>query len=153
LHDIDLVGSRILATAAKSALATAIKSANLFNIERWPAAQSRHDRCITAPLSATIGDRESVMLPSDPKGGIMPSLQLKLVDDRTRYTIAQLTQLRRQMLRFARSLPRGSHERNERRQIAASLRSLFRNKVWRDVHTMEGSVELAGSSDILSLPH
>jgi hypothetical protein len=34
----------------------------------------------------------------------------------------QLIQLRRQMLRFARSLPPGP-ERNGRRQIAASLRS------------------------------
>jgi hypothetical protein len=49
----------------------------------------------------------------------MPSLQLKPVDDRTRYTISQLIQL--QMLRYARSLPRGSSERNERRQIAVSL--------------------------------
>jgi hypothetical protein len=69
----------------------------------------------------------------------MPSPKLKLVDDRTRYTTAQLIQLRRQMLRYARSLPRGSSERNERRQIAVSLRSLFRDKLWRDAHTVEGS--------------
>jgi hypothetical protein len=81
------------------------------------------------------------MLPPDPKRAFMPSLQPKLADDHTRYTIAQLVQLRRQMLRFARSLPRGSNERIERRQIAASLRSLFRNQAWRDAHTMEGSVD------------
>jgi hypothetical protein len=69
----------------------------------------------------------------------MPSLQLSLADDHTRYTIAPLVQLRRQMLRFARSLPHGSSQRNERRQIAASLGSLFRNKVWQDAHTVEGS--------------
>jgi hypothetical protein len=79
------------------------------------------------------------MLPPDPEGAIMPSLQLKLAEDHTRYTHSQLVQLRRQMLRFARSLPRESSERIERRQIAASLRSLFRNKAWLDAHTIEGS--------------
>jgi hypothetical protein len=69
----------------------------------------------------------------------MPSLQLKLMDNHTRYTIAQLNQLRRPMLRYARSLPPGP-ERNERRQIAASLRSLFRNKMWLEAHTVAGSV-------------
>jgi hypothetical protein len=46
-----------------------------------------------------------------------------------RYTMAELINLRRQMLRFARSLPRGP-ERNERRQIASSLRRLFRNRAF-----------------------
>ena len=69
----------------------------------------------------------------------MPLLQLKPAEDHTYYTLSQLVQLRRQMLRYARSLPRGSSERNERRQIASSLRSLFRNKKWLDAHTVEGS--------------
>jgi hypothetical protein len=68
----------------------------------------------------------------------MPSLQLKMVQDNTLYTVSQLVQLRRQMLRFARTLPRGSSERIERRQIAASLRSLSKNKRWLDVHIGEG---------------
>jgi hypothetical protein len=67
----------------------------------------------------------------------MPSLQLKMVQDNTLYTVSQLVQLRRQMLRFARSLPRGSSERIERRQIAASLRSLSKNKRWLDAHIGE----------------
>ena len=50
------------------------------------------------------------------------------------HSMSELIELRRQMLRFARSLPRGP-ERNNRRQIASSLRSLFRNKVWLDAHT------------------
>ena len=66
----------------------------------------------------------------------MPSLQLGLVDDQTRYTNSQLLQLRRQMLRYARSWPRGSSERNQRRQTAASLRSLSRNKEWLDAHAV-----------------
>ena len=72
----------------------------------------------------------------------MPSLQLKLSDDHTRYSMSQLLHLlhlRRQMLRFARSLPIKSPERNERRQIAASLRRLSRNKRWLDDHTVDGS--------------
>jgi hypothetical protein len=66
----------------------------------------------------------------------MPSLRLGLVDDQIRYTNSQLLQLRRQMLRYARSWPRGSSERNQRRQTAASLRSLFANKEWLDAHTV-----------------
>ena len=52
----------------------------------------------------------------------------------SKYTMSELIELRRQMLRFARSFPPGS-ERNERRQIASSLRSLFRNKAWLAEHT------------------
>jgi hypothetical protein len=54
------------------------------------------------------------------------------------YTIAELVDLRRQMLRFSRSVPPGA-ERNEHRQIATSLRWLFQNKAWLDAHTVEGS--------------
>jgi hypothetical protein len=71
----------------------------------------------------------------------MPSLQLKPIDNHTLYSMSQLVQLRRQMLRFARSLPIRSSERNERRQIAASLRNLFINKVWLAAHTVEASAK------------
>jgi len=64
----------------------------------------------------------------------MPTLQVKLVDDQN--TNSQLPQLRRQMLRCARSWPRGSSERNQRRQTAASLRSLVGNNEWLDAHTV-----------------
>ncbi len=68
----------------------------------------------------------------------MPSLHLKLIDNGTRYTHGQLVQLRRQMLRFARATPPGP-QRNTRRQIARSLRNLFKDKRWLDAHTVEGS--------------
>ena len=68
----------------------------------------------------------------------MPSLQLKMAQDNPVYTVSQLVRLRRQMLRFARSLSRGSSARNERRQIAASLHSLYRNKRRLEVHIGEG---------------
>jgi hypothetical protein len=63
----------------------------------------------------------------------MPQANRMLIFE-PRYSTEQLAQLRRQMLRYARSLPPGP-ERNERRQIAASLRSLFRNKAWLDAYT------------------
>jgi hypothetical protein len=68
---------------------------------------------------------------------MMSSLPSK-ANNQIRYSMAQLIQLRRQMLRFARSLPPGQ-ERNERRQIAASLRSLFSNKAWLDDYAINGS--------------
>jgi hypothetical protein len=70
----------------------------------------------------------------------MPLIHVTLAQDNFRYTMTQLLQLRRQMLRFARSLPPGP-ERNGRRQIAASLRRLFRNKMWLAAHTIEAPVK------------
>ena len=46
-----------------------------------------------------------------------------------RYTMAELYELRRVIFRHSRTLPPGS-ERNQHRQIARSIRSLFRNKKW-----------------------
>jgi hypothetical protein len=66
----------------------------------------------------------------------VPLLQLKLIDDQYRYTMKELLRLRRQTLRFARSLPPGP-ERNERRQIELSLRSLLRTKTgWPSIRLM-----------------
>ena len=70
----------------------------------------------------------------------MASRPRKRDDDQVRYTIAQLTEMRRKILRFARSLPPG-FERNEHRHIAAKLRDLFRNKSWLDAHTVAGPTE------------
>ena len=46
------------------------------------------------------------------------------------YTLTELIELRRQMLRYARSIQRGP----ERRQIADSLRRLFKSRDWLKVH-------------------
>jgi hypothetical protein len=70
----------------------------------------------------------------------MASLQRKLETEQIRYTIAQLTEMRRKILRFARSLPPGL-ERNRHRNIAGKLRDLFRNKSWLDAHTVAGPTE------------
>ena len=70
----------------------------------------------------------------------MPSVQ-QLPAFEQRRSIEEFIQLRREMLRDARSLPPGA-ERNQRRQIALSLRGLFKNKNWLDGHTWEGAALL-----------
>jgi hypothetical protein len=54
------------------------------------------------------------------------------------YAIDELRVMRREMLLDARMHPPGP-QRNQHRQIALSLRSLFRNKRWLDTYTIEGS--------------
>src|ERR1700730_7025974 len=68
---------------------------------------------------------------------MMPRTNRKPAFERL-YSVAELVELRRQMLRFSRSVPPGP-ERNQHRQIATSLRWLFKNKAWLDSHTVEGS--------------
>jgi hypothetical protein len=64
----------------------------------------------------------------------MPFAIRESPEDRHRYTMAELIHLRRQMLQFSRSTPRGP-ERNQHLQIAISLRRLFRNKARLNVNT------------------
>jgi hypothetical protein len=52
-----------------------------------------------------------------------------------RYSTEELIYLRRTILRACRALPIGA-KRNDKRQIAASLRSLFRNEDWLNEHTI-----------------
>ena len=80
---------------------------------------------------------EGVALPPDPGIRHMSSNRVKLLDGHAHFTIEQLLELRRQMLRFARSISPGA-ERNHRRQVADSLRKLFKNKEWLDAHLVEG---------------
>jgi len=54
------------------------------------------------------------------------------------YSRDELTELRRTMLRYARSFPPGN-ERNHHLQIAVSLRRLLRNEKWLAAHTIKGS--------------
>ena len=67
----------------------------------------------------------------------MPNADRKPVPEPI-YNTSDLFELRRQMLRYSRSIPPGP-ERNQHLQIAVSLRRLFKNKEWLDVHTVEGS--------------
>jgi hypothetical protein len=67
----------------------------------------------------------------------MPNADRKLVLEPV-YSSADLVELRRRMLQYSRSIPPGP-ERNQHLQIAISLRRLFKNKEWLDVHTVKGS--------------
>ena len=72
----------------------------------------------------------------------MPSVQRAPTFEQ-RHSIEELIGIRRDMLRYARSFPPGA-ERNQRRQIALSLRALFKNKDWLNAHTWEGAALLTG---------
>jgi hypothetical protein len=62
----------------------------------------------------------------------MPSVH-RLVEQR--HSIEELVGIRRDMLRYARSFPPGA-DRNQRRQIALSIRTLFKNREWLDAKYM-----------------
>jgi hypothetical protein len=64
------------------------------------------------------------------------------------YTLDELAELRRHVLRYARSFPPG-YERNKHLQVAVSLRRLFKNETWLDAHIIKGpqsASTLAGRS-------
>jgi hypothetical protein len=58
-----------------------------------------------------------------------------MAEHKPRYRLGELRYLRRTMLIAARALPIGA-ERNKKRQIASSLRALFRNQEWLAEHTI-----------------
>ena len=70
----------------------------------------------------------------------MPSVARILVQDRRLYSMTELIEHRRNILRYARAFPPGP-ERNQHRQVALSLRALFKNKKWLDAHTLNGADE------------
>jgi hypothetical protein len=67
----------------------------------------------------------------------MPSTNRQTVETK-RYTMAELYELRRVIIRHSRSIPPGP-ARNEHRQIASSMRSLFKDKAWLAIHTVSHS--------------
>jgi hypothetical protein len=71
----------------------------------------------------------------------MPSVVLALdhSNDPRLYSKAELVEVRRNILLYARSFPPGL-ERNQHRQIALSLGRLFQNPEWLDAHTLENAV-------------
>ena len=68
----------------------------------------------------------------------MPSVARTLALDHPLYSKAELIEYRCNILRYARSFPPDS-ERYQHRQVALSLRALFKNKGWLGAHTVEGS--------------
>ncbi len=69
---------------------------------------------------------------------VSPALARDPSDDPPLYSKAELIELRRNILLYARSFPPGV-ERNQHRQVARSLQRLFHNAKWLDAHTLEGS--------------
>jgi hypothetical protein len=65
----------------------------------------------------------------------MPSVARTFTLDHPLYRKADLIEYRRNILRYARSFPPGP-ERNQHRQIARSLRDLFRNREWLEAHVL-----------------
>ena len=68
----------------------------------------------------------------------MPSVARELPLDQPLYSNAELIEHRRNILRYARSFPRGS-ERNHHRQVELKFRALLKNKKWLDTHTVGGA--------------
>jgi len=66
----------------------------------------------------------------------MPLPADQAVNSPSHYTMAGLVDLRRQILRDARSFPVGA-ERNQQRQIAISLRRLLKSTAWLSAHVTE----------------
>ena len=66
----------------------------------------------------------------------MPSVARILAPHHPLYCQAELLEHRRNILRYARSFPPGA-ERNQHRQIALSLRALFRNREWLARHSQD----------------
>jgi hypothetical protein len=66
----------------------------------------------------------------------MPNAARTLALDHPLYSKAELIEHRRNILRYARLFPPGP-ERNQHRQVALSLRTLFKNTKWMDAHTFE----------------
>jgi hypothetical protein len=60
---------------------------------------------------------------------------VRMDEHKQRYKLGELLYLRRTMLIAARALPIGA-KRNEKRQVASSLRALFRNEEWLAEHTI-----------------
>jgi hypothetical protein len=77
----------------------------------------------------------------------MPSVQ-RLPAFEPRRSIEEFIQLRREMLGYARAFPPGA-KRNQRRQIALSLRGLFKNKAWLDTHVV--SYDGAAPSGVVTI--
>jgi hypothetical protein len=75
---------------------------------------------------------------------VAPALALDHSHNPPLYSRAELLELRRNILLYARTFPPG-YERNQHRQIARSLARLFHNTKWLDAHTREGSPVNSGS--------
>jgi hypothetical protein len=70
---------------------------------------------------------------------------VRMAEYRQRYRVGELLYLRRTILVVARAMPIGA-KRNEKRQIASSLRALVRNEEWLAEHTIQWKISERVSS-------
>jgi hypothetical protein len=68
--------------------------------------------------------------------GNMTALAHALAPEPPLYSRSELVEHRRNILRYARSFPPGP-ERNQHRQVARSLRTLFRNRRWLEANVLK----------------
>jgi hypothetical protein len=97
------------------------------------------DRCanhfITVPALASIADRER-RAPASSQVVSMTIIARLTTRNHPLYTVAELTRMRRLNLRSARMLQPGP-ERNQRRQVAASIKSLLSDSDWVHANTLD----------------
>jgi hypothetical protein len=91
---------------------------------------------ITVAIGKQSVTESSVTLPPNPRWNAMPSAN-RIQKPEPLYSMAELKALRRDILQYARWFPPGS-ERNQHRQVALSLRRLFKNQKWLAAHTLDG---------------
>src|ERR1700682_1588891 len=96
-------------------------------------------RVTTIPLRALAANVIAIYSRSRHKRRKPDSMTTELLVERL-YSLDELTELRRKMLRYARSFAPGD-ERNHHRQIAVSLSRLFRNEKWLESHTLPGPIK------------
>jgi hypothetical protein len=78
---------------------------------------------------------ENVVLPPNHRWIPMTAVYRLRPPDRTIYRLPELIEARRHNLEIARSLPPGP-QRNQHRQLAASIKSLMEDENWLDAHTV-----------------
>jgi hypothetical protein len=76
------------------------------------------------------------MVPSPQVGGSRAFMPHELVETK-RYTMAELYEQRRVIIKHSRSMPPG-RARNKHRQIATSMRSLSSDREWLAAHAVDG---------------
>jgi hypothetical protein len=90
------------------------------------------------PLRALAVNVISIYSRSRRKRRKPDSMTIKLLVERL-YSLDELLELRRNVLRYARTFPPGD-ERNQHLQVAVSLRALFKGEKWRRTHVLEGAM-------------
>jgi hypothetical protein len=89
------------------------------------------------PLRALAVDVIAIYSRSCHKGRKPDSMTTEFVE--RLYSLDELLELRRNVLRYARTFPPGD-ERNQHLQVAVALRALFKGEKWRRTHTLESAM-------------